>query len=369
MFPQNDPLKLTDAQLYYVRRLEEKGRELNRRWTTVQAYRCHLIRYMLWIGRNKEQIGGWSSERKVSMYLRKLSVRDRVSPTTRNQAFCALLFFYQRVMETEPGVIEKISAIPKAKGDKHLPAILDGEQVLGVIGQIEDTAWTPFRLMALLLYDCGLRIAELHNLRYKDVSVRHSLLAIRNTKGRADRRVNFSCCLSAALERQLKRVELRWEEDRRAALPASMPGLDGLRRKDPTSPFSLGWQYVFSQQTPCRNPQAWPGEEQILYRHHLHPTLLQRAVRAAAKKCRLDGVLTPHVLRHICASQMRWNGARLEAIQRKLGHKSPETTMIYVHEEEDLPSASPLDVAVGKFTRDVPAVAPRPALALPFQIA
>ncbi len=362
----NDRVELTSAQQYYVRLLEEKGRELNRRWTTVQAYRGHLIRYMLWIARNKARVGDWSTEEKVKMYLKKISVLDRVSPTTRNQAFCALLFFHDKVLDMELGVIEKLGAIPKAKGDKHLPAILDGEQALAVIGQIEDSAWTPFRLMALLLYGCGLRIAELHGLRYKDVSLRHSLLAIRNTKGRADRRVGLPCCLAVAMERQLRRVELCWEQDRETALPASMPGLDGQRRKDPTLPNTLGWQYVFSQQTPCRNPQAWPGEEHILYRHHLHPTLLQRAVREAAKLCRLDGVLTPHVFRHIFASQLRWNGAQLETIQRLLGHKSIETTMIYVHERTE-EMRSPLDETVER-RRPLPVVAPA-ALQLPFAVA
>ena len=321
---------------------------------------------MHWIERNRAQVGGWCSEDKVSMYLRKLSVRDRVSPTTRNQAFCALLFFYAKVMGVEPGVIAKIGAIPKAKGDKHLPAILDGEQALAVIAQIEDSAWTPFRLLALLLYGCGLRIAEAHSLRFKDVSIRHSLLMIRNTKGRADRRVGLPCCLSAAMERQLARVELCWREDRERGLPVSMPGLDSLRRKDPTLPHALGWQYVFSQQTPCRNPQAWPGEKDVLYRHSLHPTLLQRAVRLAAKRCNLDGVLTPHVFRHIYASQLRWNGAQLETIQRMLGHKNIETTMIYVH-EQTREMRSPLDVAVEN-ALSLP-TSPVPTLALPFPIA
>ena len=360
----NASTELTNAQRHYIRLLEEKGRELNRRWTTVKAYRGHLIRYMQWIARNQTQVGTWATEAKVAMYLRKLSVRDRVSPTTRNQAFCALLFFHTKVLGCEPGVIEKIGEIPKARGDKRLPALLDGEQALAVIAKIEDSAWTPFRLMALLLYGCGLRIAELHELRHKDVSIRQSLLMIRNTKGRADRRVPLPCCVSAAVERQLRRVALLWEADRAAGLSASMPGLDALRRKDPSLPHTLGWQYVFPQQTPCPNPQAGPGEEHILYRHHLCPKMLQKVVRQAAIRCNLNGVLTPHTFRHIFATQSRENGARLETIQRQLGHKSVDTTMIYVHERTP-DMESPLDVAV---RRRVASPSPLP-LALPFAVA
>ena len=52
----NEPEELTPPQQHYVRLLEEKGRELNRRWTTVQAYRGHLIRYMRWFARHRDRL-------------------------------------------------------------------------------------------------------------------------------------------------------------------------------------------------------------------------------------------------------------------------------------------------------------------------
>ena len=357
--------KLTDAESVWLKRLEDKGRELNYRWTTVQAYRGHTLRYMRWLTRNKATVADWTRERRVGMYLRKLAIRDRVGPVTRKQAFYSLLFFYQRVLGHTLGDIDKL---PLPKIDKRLPAILDEEQALAVIAQIEDSPWTPFRLMALLLYGCGLRTAELYSLRHKDVNIRHSLLTLHGTKGRADRRIGLPCCLSIPMQRQLERVELQWQEDRERGLPVSMPGLDGQRRKDPNLPFALGWQYVFSQRTPCPNPQAWPGEEKILYRHHLYPNALQRVVRRAAIRCNLDGVLTPHVFRHIFASQLGWNGEHLTTIQRVLGHKNIETTMIYVHEKKHDPH-SPLDAAVERRASQPALPAPRTPLALPFAVA
>lgn len=76
--------------------------------------------------------------------------------------------------------------------------------------------------------------------------------------------------------------------------------------------------------------------------------------------------MTPHVFRHIFASQLRWNGAQLETIQRLLGHKNVETTMIYVHERTQ-EMVSPLDVAVDQRNQLLPA--PEPVLALPFPVA
>jgi site-specific recombinase XerD len=48
-----------------------------------------------------------------------------------------------------------------------------------------------------------------------------------------------------------------------------------------------------------------------------------------------DGRLTPHVLRHFCASQLYLNGMDLIAIQEALGHAWVATTMRYVHVHRD----------------------------------
>ncbi len=279
-----------------------------------------------------------------------------------------MLFLYGKVLKLPLGDIAKIADIPHAKRDRHLPAVLDAEQVLRVIGEIEDSAWCPYRLMTLVLFGCGLRVGELLALRVKDVSLVESRLCIRNTKGRSDRHVPLPCCVHVPLRRQLDRVALLWQEDKERGLAASMPGMDGLRRSRPSWPFALGWQYVFPQQTPCPNPQAWPGEEKILYRHHQHASSLQKVVRAASIRCHLDGVVTPHAFRHAFASQLEWQGHHLTTIQALLGHKNIETTMIYVHRRETSVQ-SPLDAALKP--RHVPAALPppRPVLPLPFSVA
>ncbi len=43
------------------------------------------------------------------------------------------------------------------------------------------------------------------------------------------------------------------------------------------------------------------------------------------------GTVTPHVLRHFCASQLYLQGMDLLAIQELLGHAWVATTMAYVH--------------------------------------
>ena len=110
--------ELTEKQLRYVRLLEEKGRELNRRWTTVQTYRGHLIRYMRWLDRNQARVRYWPSEKKVAMYLKKLSVRDRVGFVTRKQAFYALRG--KRFVLRDPSGRRSVRSAAVASGSRNL---------------------------------------------------------------------------------------------------------------------------------------------------------------------------------------------------------------------------------------------------------
>jgi len=78
-------------------------------------------------------------------------------------------------------------------------------------------------------------------------------------------------------------------------------------------------------------------------RYHVLPETIQRAVRRAAGKVGLGGIVTPHVLRHAYATHSREG---LDALRRLLGHSSIETTAGYLHPEVDRAS-NPLDDLAG----------------------
>lgn len=169
----------------------------------------------------------------------------------------------------------------------------------------------------------GFRAAEL---RIKDVDLENSRLTIRDAKGGKSRVVPLPCSLIALIHEQMQRARLLWEADQLKRVPVPLPGRLGT--KYPKAAGSWAWYWLFPAHRPCKHPRS--GE---VVRWRIHESNVQRAVRSAARKCDLEGAVTPHVLRHAYATHVMQQGAYVRDVQVILGHNSLETTMQYLHTE------------------------------------
>ncbi len=269
----------------------------------------------------------------VRDYLTHLAVHQRVSASTQNQAFCAILFLCREVLGVN---VENVSTAVKAKRGAHLPTVLSIPETLALLDAMSGTP----RLMAALIYGGGLRVSECCELRIKDIDFDQGLVVVRRGKGDKDRTTLLAELWRDDLRAQLKKSEARHQADRRAGL-AGVWLPDALDRKYPNAGRELGWFWVFPSHTLSTDPRAG-----VVRRHHISDSVVQKAVRSAARTARIHKPVSVHTLRHSFATHLLLNGVDIRQIQEYLGHASVETTMIYTHVVKELrtPARSPLDM-------------------------
>ena len=119
---------------------------------TEQSYRMWLQSYMEAVRRLPR---GWTSEQKVEAFL-TAQARRGVAASTQNQAFNALAFFYKAVLKTPLGTIEAA----RVRRPERVRTALSVEETRALLGSMEDVGGYPTRLVARLLYGCGLRVGE-----------------------------------------------------------------------------------------------------------------------------------------------------------------------------------------------------------------
>lgn len=280
---------------------------------TEETYLGWLGRFMDWL---PQAAPGLSSEGKVEGYLTMLAKRG-VAASTQNQAFNALLFFYTQVLGQELKGIHALRA-QRPVMVRTAPTV---EEVRRLFGALQDVHGYPTRLIARMIYGCGLRVCEPLNLRVKDVLVQQSRLILRGAKGGKDRVVALPCSLVLELKAQLRAARVVWERDVAAGVPVALPGLLG--KKYPHWRQAWAWAWVFPAHQPCADPRS--GER---VRWRCHEANVQRAVKEAARPLGL--CITPHYLRHAYATHVVQAGANIRDVQEAMGHACLETTAGYI---------------------------------------
>ena len=292
---------------------------------TEQSYCAWLRRYCDYV---KKIPADLSSEQKLERFLTTLA-KEQVAASTQNQAFNAVIFFYQQVLGME---LKGVQAL-RARTPTQVRRAPTREDTLRLLQVVQAQADFATGLAIRLLYGCGLRVTEPLNLRVKDVNVADAQLIIRAAKGGKDRVVSMPCSVMADIGAQLESAQLIWKRDQSNRVPVALPGR--LAKKYPQGQYDWNWAWLFPANHPCTDPRTG---KQVRWR--LHEANVQRAVR---KACRTTGLcILPHELRHAYATHcLNW-GANPRAIQEAMGHKSLETTMGYLHAEA-MSVGSPLD--------------------------
>lgn len=301
------------ARLLDQVRWEMKRRNYSPR--SAEAYLTWIARFIRFHGLRHPVTMG---ETEVRAFLTDLATRGAVSPSTQNQALCALLFLYRAVLGAR---LPWMEGFVRARQQKRLPVVLSREEVRRVLAQLDGLHW----LLGSLLYGTGMRLMEGLRLRVKDVDFDLNEIRVRNGKGGKDRRVPLPHSLLPHLKAQIEQVRLQHAKD----LAAGCGGVQlphALMRKYPNAGRELGWHFVFSAERLGTDVET--GE---IRRHHLHESGMQRAFKGAVGRARVDKPASCHSLRHAFATHLLEAGQDIRTVQELLGHKDLATTQIYTH--------------------------------------
>jgi integron integrase len=281
---------------------------------TDRAYLGWIRRFIRFHGNRHPDTMG---EAEIGAFLSRMA-ETKVSASTQNQALAALLFLYQQVLGRE---LEWLGNMVHAKRPIRVPVVLRRDEVRSLLAHLDGMPW----LVCALLYGGGLRLLEAVQLRVKDVDLDRREIIVRRGKGQKDRRTVLPGLLVERLRTHLGEVKARHEAD--LASDAGFVALpEALARKYPNANREWIWQWIF----PATRGYVDRDTREVR-RHHLHESVVQRAVRKAAVVAQIAKPVTPHTLRHSFATHLLEDGYDIRTIQELLGHRDVATTMIYTH--------------------------------------
>jgi site-specific recombinase XerD len=209
-----------------------------------------------------------------------------LSPSTRQVYHAAVKFLFKRTLFRP----EMVSCLIRPRVISKLPRVLAPSDVGRLLTALREPRYRTF---FSLIYDTGLRVSEAAHLRVEDLDRSRGLIHIRCGKGAKDRQVKLG-------DRLYDLMRAYWKEVRE-----NEAGSGALSRES----------FLFVNR--AGNPICIVSA--------------QRALRKAAWACGLGSGVTPHTLRHSFATAQLEAGTNLRVLQAQLGHRSINTTQIYLH--------------------------------------
>lgn len=267
----------------------ERGRSPN----TLAAYRNDLAAYTAWLGERRlalEEV----TEESITDYLDHLRSTGRAASSVK-RAMVSIRGLHRFLAEDEEGRPDPSAIVELPKVPRGLPRALSEAEVLTLLDSVtgDDPPARRDRVILEVLYGTGLRISELVGLSLGDLDLDAGLIRAFG-KGARERIV-----------------------------PLGGPAIRSL----------VAWLGVGGRDELVPRRWARRGDEEALLLNTRGGRLSRQgawlAVRRAGDRCGLDDRLSPHVLRHSCATHMLDRGADIRTVQELLGHASISTTQVY----------------------------------------
>lgn len=257
---------------------------------TVSAYGKDLIQFSDFLTAGKEELHPQSvTAGDVRAWMVNLK-KQGDSQCTMRRKVQAVRAFYRYLMKREIVSSNPTATLEMAKMPKRLPHFMQEKAMDAALdGEIDMTDFTAVRdrLMVMMLYETGMRRAELIGLLDSNVDVEQGELKVH-----------------------------------------------GKRNKDRIIPFGDELARWITSYRRLRDEQVTRGCETFFMTASakpVYPTLVYKVVHDTLKQAGGTGKMSPHVLRHSFASAMLNEGAEINGVKELLGHESLAATQVYTH--------------------------------------
>jgi integrase/recombinase XerD len=213
----------------------------------------------------------------IKGYLLHLIQERRLSHSSVTIVYSALKFYFENVRHNK----NMLDEIPRVKKPKRLPQVLAREEVKSLVNTLDNM---KHKCILLTTYSAGLRVSETAHLRVSDIDSKRMLIRVNQGKGRKDRYTILSLA-------------------------------------------NLKWLRMYYRQY---RPGEWlfPGYDK---RRSISVRAVETIFKNAKRKAMIEKDVTIHSLRHSFATHLVEAGIGIHQVQKLLGHRSIQTTTIYLH--------------------------------------
>jgi integrase/recombinase XerD len=210
---------------------------------------------------------------------------DKWSPATMRICYSGIKFFFINVLKLQWHTLELVHA----KREQRLPAVLSTKEVRSILNTVN----TPQNKAYLTtVYSCGLRLNEALFLQVADIDADRMTIHVHRGKGAKDRYVPLP-------ESTLDILRNYWKLHRNPVWIFPRLGHSGQEGPLATTPMNKG--------------------------------SVQGALRRVLNQLNLKKRISVHTLRHSYATHLLEAGVNIRRIQQYLGHRSLNSTMVYLH--------------------------------------
>jgi integrase/recombinase XerC len=265
---------------------------------TVRNYRHDIEEFVRW-GEGNSADGEFSLLKAQAEDMREwimyLSDERRMKASSVNRSVASLRSLYRYLRRMEIVDRDIFALIPSLRTPYRLPKFVPEGDMIGVVDHIlnllHEGEWRQRRdaMMVLLLYSCGIRLAELAGINDEDFENNFTTLRVRG-KGDKERLVP----LTNRVQREV--------------------------------------EHFVNQKFP---PDICKNQEKALFlskqAERISRSDVQRSVARLLRECGVEGKCSPHVLRHTFATHLLNDGADMREIQELMGHASLSSTQVYTH--------------------------------------